>query len=159
MGWLYAGATSLTARIPLPRTIGPGQHFLMLKLIDYMGGSVSAEMGGARAETTPNNGDWNRQWTTPMPLSVASSTDSLLLTFHKHRPPTEVTKFLLRGLYLTTNKYENVPLYGYDRIVDYSTNAVEWPHQLETGNLLSGSSFESALGHGWGYKSEGTERS
>ncbi|GEM_PF-2230888 len=159
MGWLYPPTTSTVGVVNLNRTLPPGNYYLLLKVIDYMGpGRIVATAGGASAAVFPNNDDWNKYWTDPVLLRCDRAFTNLTINLLKTIPNTNTQKYLLRGLYLTTNASENVPLYGFDRIVDWTYPAALSTNAPVKGNLIADASFETGLGHGWGFLAEGYSR-
>jgi hypothetical protein len=159
MGWLYGGTTNLQGTVGLGKSLSPGQYYVMLKVIDYMGGGrIEVLLGNGSASVGTTNEDWNRYWTEPVAVQTTQSTSNLVVNLLKTVPPDSVQKYLLRGLYITTNVNENVVLRGEDRIANwlYSTNVDARPTVKR--NYLENSSFEVGMGHGWGYKAEGYNR-
>lgn len=160
MGWLIAGTTNLSGTVPLGRTLPTGTYYVMVKLTDYMGspGQVEIQLGGGRSTGVAQNSDWNKYWTLPAIIQTTQPTTQVVINLIKTIASTDVQKYLVRGIYITTNANENVPLYGYDRIVDYTYPAVMATSPARKGNLLPDGSFETGLGHGWGFLAEGYER-
>lgn len=156
MGWLWNGSASLSGSIPLGRTLSPGTYFVMAKLIDYDGkpGRISFQLGDSTGSTVVENRDWNKYWTTPTRLQTTSATDSLTLNLLRTASSTVDQKYLVLGVYITTNANENVPLYGFDRIVNYTHSTNNSPSLFRSGNILPDASFETGFSHGWGYLAE-----
>ena len=159
MGWLYSGTTNLTGSVPLGRTLAPGNYYIFLKVIDYMeGGAINVSLGQTSTTLRPDNGDWNKYWTGPALVPLERGSSNLTINLLKTIASTSTQKYLIRGVYVTTNAHENVPLYGYDRVVDYTypTSMYETPDRK--GNVIPDGSFETGINHGWGLLVEGYER-
>lgn len=160
LGTLNAGTTNRAAVISLGRTLPAGRYYVLVKVIDYdSNGRIEAVVTGDPLVTVDSNDrDWNRYWTVPIPVLAFQQFSELRLNFLKTVALGDPQKYLLRGLYITTNPYENVPLFGFDRIVDY-----EYPLETNTsesikGNLIQNGSFEVGMGHGWGFAAQTFER-
>lgn len=159
MGWIFPGATSTAGIVNLNRTLAPGTYYVMLKIIDYSGGGrVSVSGGNGSALVNPTNADWNAYWTTPVSFLAAQSFSSLSINLLKTIATAGSQQYLLRGLYITTNANENVPIYGEDRIVNWTYPATTNNTPPTPGNVLENGSFETGLGHGWGFLAEAYER-
>lgn len=161
MGWLWAGATNLSGTVSLGRTLPAGTYYVMVKVGDYMGnpGQLQVRLGGGQAELTADNNDWNKHWTLPGIIQAPQPADRLDITLVKTIVATNVQKYLIRGVYITTNANENVPLYGYDRIVNWEYPTASNAPSPSRGNLFQNSSFEVGVSHGWGFKAASYARS
>jgi hypothetical protein len=149
MGWMMPGADSLSARVPLRRTLEPGRYYLFLKGINYDRPiKVRFSLGGGEATVTTDDSDDNKYWSSRTPITVDSATDELALRLQRSGASSEKEKLLLRGLYLTTDPDETV--LASDSVVrlDYPTKMDE--SAARPGNLVENSSFEAGIGHGWG---------
>ena len=60
--------------------------------------------------------------------------------------------------HLKASIFENVPLYGYDRVVNWAYPGVTNTAPPKPGNLLENGSFEVGLSHGWGFLAEVYDR-
>jgi hypothetical protein len=159
MGWLFAGTTNLAGTIDLQRSFPPAKYYVMLKVIDYTGGGkISIAAGGGSATTGTTNDDWNKYWTLPVSIQASHAFSGLTVTLLKTMAATNVQKYLLRGLYITTNANENVPLYGEDRIANWAYPVGTNTGSTSPANLIENGSFEVGLGHGWGFMAEGYDR-
>lgn len=160
MGWIWAGKASLLGTLSLGRTLPVGTYYVMTKLIDYNGkpGQVEIQLGGGKGSVSTFNDDWNKHWTLPAVIQTTEPADHLVINLIKTLSATNVQKYLVRGVYVTTNANENVPLYGFDRIVDYAYPAAMDSSPPVKGNLLPDGSFETGFGHGWGCLAEGYAR-
>lgn len=159
MGWVTSGFAKTEGLVDLKRTLAAGKYYVLIKVIDYFGnGKIKVAAGGGSATVDTVDRDWNRYWTEPLVIQAGQSFSMLNITLVKTLPITDDQKYLLRGLYITTNPNENVALYGLDRIVNWKyPTATNIPRQ--TGrNLIENASFEIGLGHGWGFLAEGYER-
>ena len=147
LGWMLPGADSLSARVPLRRTIDPGDYHVFLKAQAYERPvDVAFSLGGGEATVSRNKDD--PDWSKPIPITVTSKTDELSLSLRRTGGSDEKAKLLLRGLYLTTDGSEVV--LPSDRVV-----ALDYPDDIDDssprpGNLVDNGSFEVGLGHGWG---------
>jgi Big-like domain-containing protein len=149
MGWMQPGAATLPATITLPQTLQPGSYWFFVKGYDY--GSpidVNFSIGGGTTTVTPNDDDGNGAWSVAAPVTVRTSSNQLLLTLQKGGSPTVVSKFLLRGLYVTNDVHESVLKYDSVVHLEYPTRMDNSPAQ--PGNLVENGGFETGLGHGWG---------
>lgn len=159
MGWIFAGATNLTATIPLGRTLGPGSYRVFLKVIDYSGkGSIEVSLGQNTSTMQTDNRDWNRYWTySSTDVIVGTPTSNLAVNLLKSISVDSDQKYLLIGIYITSNPNENTVLYGEDRMAswNYPTATVA---STTSGNLIDNSSFEVGLNHGWAFMSDIQER-
>ena len=149
MGWMFAGETSVTGLIRLPRPLSPGHYSIFIKGINYdRGVNVQVMAGSSGVTIATDDRDWNRYWSNAGPLEVQATTSELRLTFQKLSPVGDDSKFLLRGLYITDQA--NVVILRTDVVVDLT-----YPTQMddtapEPGNVIENGSFEVGLGHGWG---------
>lgn len=157
MGWMYSGTSKLQGTVPLQRNLSPGKYYIFLKVIDYMGkGKINVSIGGANGEISTSNDDWNKYWTAPLSLDVTSTSSSVDVTLIKTTAAvTETQKYMLRGIYITSNANENIQSGGYDRIVDLQYPTVMDDSPANKGNMVPNGSFEGGLGYGWGFFAEG----
>ncbi|HEV2776908.1 MAG TPA: hypothetical protein VGV90_15045 [Solirubrobacteraceae bacterium] len=147
LGWMLPGANSLSARVPLRRTIDPGKYHVFLKTKGYERPvDVGFALGGGAATVSRTKDD--PDWSAAIPITVESATDELSLRLRRTDESNDNAKLLLRGLYLTTDGSEVV--LPSDRVV-----ALNYPEDIDdssprAGNLVANGSFEVGLGHGWG---------
>lgn len=162
MGWMYSGTMSLAGTVALGVSLPAGTYYVMAKIYDYDGssaGKITFTMAGvSSAQVTTNNYDWNRRWTNPVQIITAGSDTNLVVTLIKTVPAASTQKYLLCGVYITTNAYENVVDYGYDFIKDWTYPSVMDDSPAIKGNLIQNSSFETGLNHGWGIRAQGGQR-
>jgi hypothetical protein len=159
MGWMYSGTTELAGQLRLPKPLSPGRYYGFVKLIAYStGGRITFGTSASSGSVDTLNDDWNKYWTTRVTFDVSASTDTLTLRLIKTDPVTSTQKYLVRGIYITTNATEDLTQYGADRIAIYQPNqALDSSPEIK-GNLLPDASFEAGLGYGWGFLAAGYYR-
>jgi hypothetical protein len=156
MGWLKANQTSLKGTIDLGKTLQPGNYYVAVKVLEYMGGTIELSMVGSAVTFQPNRRDFNGQWNLPVNIEITSATDNLVIKLLKTISLNGVQKYLIRGIYITSNPNEIVD--RNDRIVNLDFPSVMDHSPPVKGNILENSSFEVGIGHGWGFLAAGYDR-
>ena len=115
-------------------------------------------MGGGAGFVEPINRDENRYWTGPALINTVEPTNQIRVTLVKTIAASNIQKYLILGVYVTPNPNENFPLYGYDRIMNFTYPTAMDNGPPVKGNMIENSSFEVGTGHGWGILAKGYER-
>jgi hypothetical protein len=148
MGWVRENQTYLEGTIDLGQTLQPGNYYVALKVLEYKKGTIEISMGGGSAAFQPNRRDFNGQWNLPVSVEVSSATNNLVIRLLKTIAVDKNQKYLIRGIYVTSNPNE---------IVDRNDIIINLTYPTERdnsapvkGNIIENSSYEVGTGHGWG---------
>jgi hypothetical protein len=150
LGVMNEGTDALSATVTLREALSPGKYYASVKGIDYdRHVTVTLAVGGGEAKLMTDDRDENGYWTKLAPLTVGSSSNKLTITLLRQGTAPGTAQLMLRGLYLTADADETV-------LADDQVANLRYPTERDTspprpGNLVRNGSFETGIGHGWGF--------
>lgn len=149
LGQLPDGAHELSAEVSLERPLAQRTYYAWVKGIDYdRHVRVTLAAGDAENNITTDDRDPNGFWAGPARLDVDFPTDKLTITVVGQGTVAGPARFLLRGLYLTTESGERVLVD--DQVIDFRYPRERDRSPPRSGNLVRNGGFETGVGHGWG---------
>ncbi len=150
IGAMKPGIDRLTATVKLDEPLKAANYQASVKAIDYdhhMAVTLSA--GGGEAKLTTDDRDDNGYWTRSEPMRVDESGELTITLARQPDTPPGPARLLLMGIYLTTDAGET--LRADDQVVDLTYPTQRDGSSPRPGNLIRNGSFETGVGHGWGY--------
>jgi hypothetical protein len=151
MGWLFGEASTVSARLVLPKTLAAGRYYVFFYGIDYDNKkSIQASIGGAAsAPVKLEDRDANGYWTDRAVVDVASPSNTVTLTINRNPSLAGDQRYLFQGIYITTNAEQTVSKTGvaiklvYPTVMDDSAPV--------KGNLVRNGGFETPVDSSWGF--------
>jgi hypothetical protein len=158
LGWLYSGTEKVSGQFSLEPPLNPGTYYVFAKIITYIAsGKIGITLNSAHGNTSTDDRDYTKAWTEGVPLTISSAASRITITLYKTVPINVDAKYILRGLYITTNPHESFGT-GTDRVIDYTYTDVFDDSPPVKGNIIENSGFDAAISHGWGMLAQGYSR-
>jgi len=151
-GWLFSGKGNVTSgTIKLPKALAPGRYYIFFWGIDYDANkTLQASIGGATSgPILLNDRDANGRWSDKGILDVTTSSDVLTIAINRNLAIAGDQKYLLEGIYITTNNEKTVTSDGVAVKLIYPTSMDD--SAAVKGNLIPNSGFEVPMDASWGF--------
>jgi hypothetical protein len=148
-----SGSNSIITSLVSPVTFQSGiPYYVWVKLLAYSDAKIGFHVGNGflNNTTTLSDNDYDDLYTRIGPITSSTTSTNFAIQCYLTNATDTAAKYLLQGVYITTNVNEAIPRQGFDMILTFDAASSAATDVTVPGNWVPNSSFEvGTTAQGW----------